>query len=113
MPREKTQSTALTLGQLAERWSVSPDRVRALVESGKLPGAFRIPSAGRYGATIKVPLSVVEAVEQEWALSPAASLGQSVASSRRLGNGRVVLKHFPQLNGALPPDAEFREAARR
>ncbi len=111
MPRDKTQPTALTLGQLADRWSVSPDRVRALVESGKLPGTFQIPSAGRYGATIKVPLSVVVAVEEEWMLSPATTLRQSLSSSRRLGSRRIALKHFPQLNAVPPPDAESREAA--
>jgi hypothetical protein len=111
MPRARIQPTALSLGQLAERWSVSPDRVRALVESGKLPGAFRIPSAGKYGATVKVPLSVIEAVEQQWALSPAVSVGQLVSASRRDGSRRMVLKHFPQFNAAFPPDAESHEAA--
>ena len=111
MARPKTQPEALTVGQLASRWNVSPDRVRSLVDNGRLPGAFQIPSAGRYGATIKIPLAVIIEAEQHWAVVPAFGSAGRTAALRRNHDRRVVLKHFPHLNGASPPDSESREAA--
>jgi hypothetical protein len=59
MPRPRTQLEALTPGQLARRWGLGVDRVRQLIQEGELPGAFRVPSAGRYGEAIRVPLATV------------------------------------------------------
>ena len=73
MPRPRTQCEALTPGQLARRWRLGVDRVRHLIQDGKLPGAFKVPSAGRYGEAVRVPLAVVLQVEEEWAISPAAN----------------------------------------
>lgn len=70
MPRPQTQLEALTPGQLAKRWGISADRARSLAESGQIPGAFRIPSVGRYGETIKIPLAAVLETEREWAIAP-------------------------------------------
>ena len=47
MARSATQRGALSVGQLARRWGLGADRVRRLVESGLLPGAFKVPSAGK------------------------------------------------------------------
>ena len=68
MPRPQTQLEALTPGQLAKRWGIGVDRVRRLVDSGQIPGAFRIPGVGRYGEAIKIPLAAVIEREQEWAI---------------------------------------------
>src|SRR5262249_30212442 len=93
MPRSQTHCQALTIGQLARRWGVSPDRVRELVESGLLPGAFSIPSAGRYGATLKVPLTTVLQVETEdWAVVPQPKQPGPKPRRRRSGSG-PALRH--------------------
>jgi len=105
MPRSRTKCESLTPGQLAKRWGISADRARRLVESGQIPDAFRIPSVGRYGETIKVPLFAVIQAEQDWAVSPAGSEPSRKLRSRR--NGSPPLKHFPELRHASPePDAE-------
>lgn len=71
MSRAGTPCLTLTIGQLAKRWGVSAARIRQLVEAGQLPGAFQIPSAGRYGAVTKIPLAIVMEVETEgWVLVP-------------------------------------------
>jgi hypothetical protein len=36
MPRPQTQLDALSPGQLAKRWGLAVDRVRQLIESGKI-----------------------------------------------------------------------------
>ena len=67
MSRNQTPSQSLSVGQLARRWGVSADRVRRLIDAGHLPGAFTIPSAGRYGATLKIPLvAVIQAETEDW-----------------------------------------------
>lgn len=104
MADTRNQVAALTIGQVASRWNVGPERVRALVMSGRLPGAFRIPSAGRYGATVKIPLVNVLEVERAWAIAAADRRSDS-ARPRRAGETRVSLKHLPQLNDEFPPDA--------
>lgn len=45
---------ALSVGQLARRWGVGAERIRRLVESGMLPGSFKVPSAGRYGEAVRI-----------------------------------------------------------
>jgi hypothetical protein len=111
MPRSKIRPEALTIGQLATRWGVSPERVRALIEDGKLQGAFQIPSAGRYGATIKIPIAAILDVERDWAVEPSAATRS--AMRRSTNDARVVLKHFPHLNAEPLPDSESRGAALR
>lgn len=105
MPRPQTQLEALTPGQLAKRWGISLDRARRLAESGQIPGAFRIPSVGRYGETIKIPLAAVLEREQEWAIVPKG--GEPRRKPRQRHGGSPPLKHFPELRPASPePDAE-------
>jgi len=70
MPRPRIQCEALTPGQLARRWGLGVDRVRGLIQSGKVPGAFRVPSAGRYGKAVRIPLAAVLQAEKEWAVAP-------------------------------------------
>jgi hypothetical protein len=96
MPRPQAQCQALTIGQLAKRWGVSADRVRKLVLGGHLPGAFTIPSAGRYGATVKVPLATVLQVEADWALAPAHQAA-GPKRPRRGSDSGPALRHFPKL----------------
>ena len=76
MPRPQTQPDALSPGQLARRWGLAVDRVRRLIESGHVPGAFKIPAAGRYGETIRIPLAAVLQAVREWAISPAGRVGR-------------------------------------
>lgn len=104
MPRPQTKTAALTIGQLARRWAVTVDRVRQLVDQGLLPGAFRIPAAGRFGEAIKIPLDTVLYCEQErWLVS-----SQALAPLRRPKSraGNPALKHFPELSQAQGRDAE-------
>lgn len=105
MPRQQTQLEALTPGQLARRWGVSAARVRMLVESGRIPGTFRIPGVGRYGDTVKIPLASILKKEQEWAIAPTDAESSRRRPTRRSGQGQR-LKHFPELNDHLEPDAQ-------
>jgi len=66
MPRPRIQCEALSPGQLARRSGLGVDRVQRLIESGKLPGAFRLPAASRYGEAVRVPMAAVVQMEQEW-----------------------------------------------
>jgi hypothetical protein len=111
MARNRNTAQALTVGQLARRWGVSVERVRQLVASGQLPGAFTIPSAGRYGATLKVPLDTVIRVETEdWAVVPQPA--QARPKPRRRGSDPgPALRHFPQLRATTEPASGSPEAA--
>jgi hypothetical protein len=110
VPRAPTPCQALTIGQLARRWSISPERVRQLALGGDLPGAFRIPSAGRYGETIKIPLATVVRLEtEEWAVAPEKRKA-GLKSRRRGSDSGPALRHFPGLvndppDGGSPEDA--------
>ena len=111
MPRQQTQLATLTPGQLARRWGVSVARVRVLVETGRIPGTFRIPAVGRYGETVKIPIASILQKEQEWAIAPADCDSPRRRPSRRNGS-TPKLKHFPELNARREPDAECPEDAR-
>ena len=104
MGRHQTQLEALTPGQLARRWGVSVARVRVLIHAGQIPGAFRIPSAGRYGESLKIPLANVLQVEQAWAIVPTAVTAERRRPTRRDGT-TPRLKHFPELNVLPEHDA--------
>jgi hypothetical protein len=105
MPRPRTQLDALSPGQLARRWGLSVDRVRRLIEGGKLPGSFKVPAAGRYGEAVRVPLAVVLQAEQDWAIAPVD--GKQLGKPRKQHGSHPPLKHFPELRHVSPgPDAE-------
>jgi hypothetical protein len=105
MPSPPTQREALSVGQLARRWGISVDRVRRLVQGGHLPGAFTIPSAGRYAATVKIPLATVIQVETEdWAIVPQSNRARSKSRRRRSDSG-PAMQHFPEL-ATDPPGGE-------
>jgi hypothetical protein len=102
MSENQTALQALTVGQLARRWGISPDRVRQLVNSGQLPGAFTIPSAGRYGATVKVPLTtIIRAETEEWAIVRSGAQARP-KPRRRSSDSGPALKHFPKLARTTP-----------
>lgn len=104
MPRPKTQCETLTVGQLATRWGIGRDHARGLVDHNAIHGAFTIPSAGRYGEAVRIPLASVLLAEQEWANSP-EDRHSSDRPQRHQRNGRCPkLKHFPELNTG-PGDA--------
>ena len=105
MPRSRVSCEALSPGQLARRWGLAVDRVRRLIESGRLPGAFRVPAAGRYGEAIRIPLASVVQAEQEWAIDLTGELALHPKPRRRRGNSPPTLKHFPELATRPEPDA--------
>lgn len=86
----------LSVGQLAKRWSVSPERIRRLIDCGLIPEVFRIPSAGRFGATLKIPLSAIKDVESQWQVTP-------TRQRKRVPNSPVVLRHLTSLT--IPSDS--------
>jgi hypothetical protein len=109
MPRPKTKPEAFTIGQLAQHWAVGKDRVQSLVLAGLIPGAFTIPSSGRYGETVKIPLASILLVEQEWANNPQEGR-RTKPPPRRQRNGRSPkLKHFPELQAEREDDVEYPE----
>jgi hypothetical protein len=111
MPRPSSQTEALTIGQLARRWGVSAARVRSLVSSGQLPGAFTIPSAGRYGATVKVPLATVIQLEtQDWSVVP-ENQGARPKPPRRKDDSGPAFRHFPKLRASLEQPASGSDEA--
>ena len=110
MPRSPTQLEALSIGQLAKRWGVSADRVRGLVETGQLPGSFKVPSVGRYGEAVKVPLATVIQAEQDWAIAPADVTSSRRKAPRRGGTSSTTLRHLPELASNPEHDDGCREA---
>jgi hypothetical protein len=40
-----------------------------LIQTGRLPGAFKVPSAGQYGEAVRIPLAAVLQAEEEWAIA--------------------------------------------
>jgi hypothetical protein len=112
MPRSVTQSEAITIGQLAKRWGIGVDRARSLVvDEGVIPGAFKIPSSGCYGETIKIPISSVLCMEQEWAISSKDKRLTERQQQRRKSGQMPKLKHLPELNVPLGAAAEYPEVA--
>jgi hypothetical protein len=75
MSRLQTQPDALSPGQLAKRWGLAVPRVRRLIESGQLAGAFKEPAASQDGEAIRIPMASIVPAEHEWVISP-AELGQ-------------------------------------
>lgn len=77
----------LSITELANRWNVSRERVKAMVNHGILPGAVVIPSAGRFGKAVKIPLWEVMELEAEWQVeskSPEASARDELHSPSHL-----------------------------
>lgn len=112
MSRAKSQCETLTIGQLAKRWAIGTDRVRRLVDDNEIRGTFTIPSAGRYGQAIRIPLSSVLLAEQMWANSPEEGQSSGRRQRRQRNGHSPKLKHFPELNtepedaGQCPEDAQ-------
>lgn len=105
MAPKKMIIPSLSSGQLAKRWAVGVDRVKQLIDEGQLPGAFRLPSSGRYGEVVRIPMDSVEAVEDEWAVNAKRK------ARRRRRKSTSSLENFPELNqphehdGRSPSDA--------
>jgi len=111
MPRPKTQCETLTVGQLAKRWGIGRDHASKLADANAIPGIFTIPSAGRYGAAVRIPLSSVLLAEQEWANSPEDRQPLKRPQYQRNGHS-PRLKHFPELNTEPGDAAQCPEDAR-
>ena len=92
MSRRSTRQRALSIGQLAQRWCIGPDRVRRLIEAGHLPGAFTIPSAGRYGEAVKIPWASILQAEKGWEIAPSADTAEQRKPPRQRDGLR--LKHL-------------------
>ena len=98
MARSATQRGTLSIGQLARRWGLGADRVRRLVESGLLPGSFKVPSAGKYGEAVRIPLSAILQAEKDWAI-PDHCQAQTDRPPRRRRRGSLPeLAHLPELS---------------
>lgn len=111
MPRDSTRCQALTIGQVARRWGVSAARVHRLIADGHLAGVFRIPSAGCYGAVLKIPLaSVLQAENEDWVLLAAHGERARPKAARRKNGSGPALKHFPKLRASPEPASECPEA---
>ncbi len=95
MKQNTTQPHTYSVGQVARRWGISPERVRQLVDAGNLAGAFSIPSAGRFGKALRIPAETVLAAEIEWTI--ATSLARVVKKPRSRSSCELALKHFPEL----------------
>ena len=112
MSGRDNQRSAFSLRQLAMRWGIGVDRVRQLVETGELTGAFRLPSAGKYSCTIRIPLESVERAERIWAIAPSEARPPMQARSSQTPTSG--LGHFPELETtAGAPAVECREAEKR
>jgi hypothetical protein len=109
MPRLKTQSEVLTIGQLAKRLGIGRDHARALVDKNIIRDAFTIPSAGRFGKAVRIPLASVLQAQREWTDSPAGH-PRLTHPDRHRQNGRFPkLKHFPELRTEPQDDTECPE----
>jgi hypothetical protein len=106
VPRLKTKPEAFTIGQLAQKWAIGKGRVQSLVLEGHIPGAFKIPSSGRFGETVKIPLASVLLVEQEWAITPEEGRRTKPPQRRQRNGHSPKLKHFPELQAEPGDDAE-------
>lgn len=84
----------MTIAQLARRWSVSRQGIRAMIDHGRIPGAFRVPSVGRYGASIRIPEDEIVELEKRWEIA-SCSEGRREKSQRK--SVPTSLIHFPEL----------------
>lgn len=98
MARSATQRGALSIGQLARRWGLGVDRVRRLVENGLLPGSFKVPSAGKHGEAVRIPLSAILQAEEEWATPGHCQTSTDRPPRRRRRGSLPELRHFPELS---------------
>lgn len=83
---------------VAARWGCDRARVHALIRAGKLE-AIRIPSAGRFGEALRVPLAAVLAAEQEWAVLPPRATLKPPPVGRPL---RHLRQHAEQSTEGVP-----------
>lgn len=90
----KERST-LSVRQLALRWGVGEERIRSLIDAGRLLGAFKVPSSGKYGETVRIPMEAVRDAESEWAIESDSAIGRKKRRRKRKG---VKLNHFPELS---------------
>lgn len=104
MPRPKTQCETLTIDQLAIRWKIGRERAHELAEQEKILEAFKIPSTGRNGEVVRIPIAAVLHAQQHWAMHPEDN-PLLKRQPRRQRNGHCPkLKHFPELS-TEPEDA--------
>ena len=107
MVRIKAQREAVSIGQLAKRWGIGTARVRQLINSGFLPGTVAIPSAGRNGEVVRIPLTDVIDAETRWKITQKEE--DRTSPKRRTSGGVPKLEHFPELSVNPEPDGEYRE----
>lgn len=88
MDEHNADEKMLGVGQVAKRWGVGVERVRQLINVGALRGAFEIPSSGRYGKAIRIPLQAVMDAERRWQCVPEES------QRRRPSRGQTELRHL-------------------
>jgi hypothetical protein len=91
MDRDKL---ALSVSALAKRWGCGVERIHAMVRSGLIPGAFQVPSCGRYGKTIRIPIDAILRVEAKWTI--AAQTFETEVKNRTVRKVPAPT-HFPEL----------------
>lgn len=99
-------SATISISELAARWKLSRDRISTMIRQGLIPGAFRIPSAGRYGSAVRIPLSHVLSLEDSWQVSP---ISQTSVQKSRHRSVSPSSSHFPELLDSLESDVGFLE----
>lgn len=106
----KLNSELISIAQLAARWGVSRQRIRALISSGYLDGALQIPASGKFRAVTKVPMRAIAELEGKWRIMPRnAQAAQENSSPLR----KASVSHFPELYDLLESDAEYLSGDRR
>ena len=103
MSERNDERECLSIGQLARRWGVSPERIKQLIAAGKLGGSFKVPSAGRYGAAIRIPMDHIRLAERQWLISATAKSQPRTESISQVHPHRAV-DHFPELTKFRPDD---------
>ena len=96
----------MTVGQLAKHWGVSRGRVHSLIDDGQLLGVFVIPSTGRYGKTVKIPLASVLDAEARWVVDDNGKTEKRKRPPRRNNGSKPNLKNFPELNRSPEQDSD-------
>jgi hypothetical protein len=105
MPRKRTRKSALSIGQVATLWGISRERVVRLIDAEELTGAFRIPSAGRFRETTRIPIASALEAEAKWAINGNGNHPKAKRPARKRNGVNPDLKHFPELNDPPEPPA--------
>jgi hypothetical protein len=106
MPRPKPQCETLTISQLAKRWHIDRAYARDLAEQEEILEAFTLPSTGRHGKAVRIPIASVLQAQRHWANHPEDNPLLKRQRRRPTNGHSQKLKHFPELQAEPGDDAE-------